>query len=299
MIAARADAGRIARRAWFACVLLLVSASAVHSHAQAVGEPGAGQATVRLDGQPLFRVTESGETAAGARARQIEQRLAAVLESTAGSVAPAARLQAAPDQPGELLVIVAGRTLVRVTPADAEERGTTVEALAARWARSIDEGLAAAARSLIGETEGTVERIELRATVVRTYDGRQVSVPNAETFTSRVTNNTASPVRRASVTLPLGYDADLKRACDALLQAARGVEGVLPEPSPTVRLRALEADELLLELRFWTDSRRSDFVATESLVRFALLDRLAQAGIELLPEQVVRLQHGGRGRPRE
>src|SRR5690606_22039946 len=49
---------------------------------------------------------------------------------------------------------------------------------------------------IIGETEGSVERIELRATQIRTYDGRRVLVPNAETFTSRVTNNTAAPIRR-------------------------------------------------------------------------------------------------------
>jgi len=52
---------------------------------------------------------------------------------------------------------------------------------------------------IIGDTEGSVERIELRATQIRTYDGRRVLVPNAETFTSRVTNNTAAPIRRGQV----------------------------------------------------------------------------------------------------
>jgi len=150
---------------------------------------------------------------------------------------------------------------------------------------------------LIGETEGTVERIELRATIVRTYDGRSVSVPNAETFTSRVTNNTASPVRRASVALPLGYDADLQSACKALLQAALGAEGVLQEPAPTVRLEALHAGELMLELRFWADSRRSDFVATQSLVRFRIVEELARAGIDMVPEQRVRLSQAETGGP--
>ncbi len=64
----------------------------------------------------------------------------------------------------------------------------------------------------VGETEGSAERIELRATQIRTYDGRLVLVPNAELFTSRVTNNTASPVRRAVVSLYLGYDADIADA---------------------------------------------------------------------------------------
>ncbi len=52
---------------------------------------------------------------------------------------------------------------------------------------------------VIGETQGNVERIELRATLIRTYDGRIVAVPNSETFTSRVTNNTSSPIRCAKV----------------------------------------------------------------------------------------------------
>ena len=52
---------------------------------------------------------------------------------------------------------------------------------------------------VVGDTEGTVERIEIRATHIRTYDGRLVLVPNGEVFMSRVTNNTASPLRRAAL----------------------------------------------------------------------------------------------------
>lgn len=40
---------------------------------------------------------------------------------------------------------------------------------------------------VIGGTEGSVERISLRATQIKTYDGRAVIVPNAEVFTSRIT----------------------------------------------------------------------------------------------------------------
>ena len=50
---------------------------------------------------------------------------------------------------------------------------------------------------VVGNTEGTVELIEVRATHIRTYDGRLVLVPNGEVFTSRVTNNTASPAPRS------------------------------------------------------------------------------------------------------
>ena len=47
----------------------------------------------------------------------------------------------------------------------------------------------------VAEAEGTVERIELRATLIRAYDGRVVLVPNADVFTSRIVNSTADPAR--------------------------------------------------------------------------------------------------------
>ena len=48
--------------------------------------------------------------------------------------------------------------------------------------------------------EGTVENIETRATVVRTYDGTRVLIPNGELFTNAMRINTAYGARRASST---------------------------------------------------------------------------------------------------
>lgn len=141
---------------------------------------------------------------------------------------------------------------------------------------------------VVGETEGSVERIELRATAIRTYDGRLVLVPNAELFTSRVTNNTASPVRRAVVPLFLGYDSELPRAVEVVRQATISAPGVLPDPPVAVRVAELGQDDLVLEARFWTDSRRSDFTATQALVRAGIVDALRSAGIGL-PDPDVRI----------
>ena len=141
---------------------------------------------------------------------------------------------------------------------------------------------------VVGETEGSVERIRLRATEIRTYDGRLVLVPNAELFTSRVTNNTASPVRRAVVPLYLGYDSDLPRAVEAVRAAAAATEGVLAEPPVAVRVAALGQDDLVLEARFWADSRRSDFTATQAAVRARVVSALKDAGVGL-PDPDVRV----------
>lgn len=92
---------------------------------------------------------------------------------------------------------------------------------------------------VVGETEGSVQRIRLRTTEIKTYDGRLLLVPNAELFTSRVTNNTAAPVRRTSVEVPVAYGTDLARAERALRSAAEGVSEVLAAPVPSVRVRLL------------------------------------------------------------
>jgi small conductance mechanosensitive channel len=134
---------------------------------------------------------------------------------------------------------------------------------------------------VVGETEGSVERIELRATQIRTYDGRIVYVPNADIFTSRVTNNTAAPIRRATVEIPLSYDQDFRQASQVLLRAVENSPGVLTDPPASVRFGELGPDEAIVELRFWTDSRRSDFATTMSAVRQGAVQSLKQAGISV------------------
>jgi small-conductance mechanosensitive channel len=134
---------------------------------------------------------------------------------------------------------------------------------------------------VIGQTEGSVVRIELRATQIRTYDGRIVYVPNAEIFTSRVTNNTAAPIRRAKVTVPLAYDQDIGAAIRALQSAVEKTPGVLPEPKVSVRLQDLSPQEIVLEMQFWTDSRRSDFSATSAAVRNKAVEALKSLGVAL------------------
>lgn len=141
---------------------------------------------------------------------------------------------------------------------------------------------------VVGETEGNVEQIELRATQLRTYDGRVVLVPNAEVFTSRIINNTAAPIRRSSVELFIGYDSDLKEVVNVVGDATQIAAGVLEEPKVSVRIRELGQDDIIVEVLFWTDSQRSDFVATTSAVRQAIVAALKQAGIGL-PDPDVRI----------
>lgn len=134
---------------------------------------------------------------------------------------------------------------------------------------------------IVGETEGTVERIQIRATHIRTYDGRLVLVPNGEVFMSRVTNNTASKLRRTSVFVYLEYDQDVNRAMSIILKTMLTVPGVANQPAASIRLRDLTTEHLQIEARFWADSRRTKLRLTASDVRVAIVNALEHEGIEL------------------
>jgi small-conductance mechanosensitive channel len=98
--------------------------------------------------------------------------------------------------------------------------------------------------TVVGDVEGTAERIELRATHIRTYDGRLVIVPNAEIYTARITNNTEAAKRRASVVVHLDYDQDAEAAAAIIARTVKRVEGVATSPSPSIRLRDLSPEEV-------------------------------------------------------
>ena len=143
---------------------------------------------------------------------------------------------------------------------------------------------------VVGDTEGSVVRIMLRATQIRTYDGRAVLVPNAEVFTGRITNNTAAPVRRGNVLLYVGYGEDLPRAVEVVRAATARAGGVLPDPPASVRVRELTASDVLVEARFWADSRRTDFMDTASAVRASVVAALKEANVGL-PDPALRVSN--------
>ena len=117
---------------------------------------------------------------------------------------------------------------------------------------------------VVKDNEGTVERIELRALYLRTYDNRLVIIPNGDVFTSTVTSNTASPHRRREFIVGIGYADNIKKAQEVALQTVRRVEGVAHDPAPDVLVDELAASTVNLNIRFFTNSQRADYLRVGS-----------------------------------
>ncbi|WP_313887361.1 mechanosensitive ion channel family protein [Nodosilinea sp. LEGE 07088] len=137
---------------------------------------------------------------------------------------------------------------------------------------------------VIGNYEGTVVQIQLRATTMRTYDGRLVYIPNQQVFQSSVVNNTDSPVRRSDVMVGIDYDADITTARQVIIEAVTPIKGVEPEPPPLILVHELAASTVNLEVRFWVNSRRQSYLQVTSAAAQAIKEGLQAAGVEMPTE---------------
>lgn len=139
-----------------------------------------------------------------------------------------------------------------------------------------------------GGYEGTVEHIEARATLIRTYDGQRVVVPNSAIYTGTVTVRTAFPTRRSEYDIGIGYGDDLDEACRVILRTLESVVGVERDPAPETIPWALDVSTVNIRVRWWTDSRRRSVVLTRGRVILAVRQALDRAGIDLpFPTRVV------------
>ncbi len=139
--------------------------------------------------------------------------------------------------------------------------------------------------------EGTVERIETRATIIKTYDGRRVVIPNADIYTDSVVVNTAFEHRRSQYDIGIGCNDDWDEARRIMAEACAGVSGVLGDPAPETIPVELGDFANIVRLRWWTASDRATVIHTQGAVLQAVYKALDTAGIDMPYPTNVHLWH--------
>lgn len=142
-----------------------------------------------------------------------------------------------------------------------------------------------------GGHEGTVERIETRATLLKTYDGRRVVIPNADIYTESVVVNTAFDTRRSEYDIGIGCNDDWDEARRIMSETCAQVEGVLSDPAPETIPVELGDFANVVRLRWWTKSDRSTQIHVKGDVLQAVYKALDKAGIDMPYPTQVHLFH--------
>jgi small-conductance mechanosensitive channel len=130
------------------------------------------------------------------------------------------------------------------------------------------------------EYAGTVLDISLRATEMRTFDGRYVFIPNADVFVNPLINYSRAPRRRINLQVGVATDADLEQVSRVALEAVRSLPAVLEDPPPQVVFSEFGASSMDFTLYYWIDTEQAGtYEATDAGVK-ALYSAFAREGIE-------------------
>ena len=121
-------------------------------------------------------------------------------------------------------------------------------------------------------TFGTVKKINVRATVVQTFDNASLIIPNSEFISSQVTNwSFKEPSLRRKVSVGVAYGSDIELVRQTLLEIPNKTKNVLKKPKPDVLFDDHGDSALIFTLRYWTTI--DYYYTTSTDIRFAI-DRL-------------------------
>jgi small conductance mechanosensitive channel len=136
-----------------------------------------------------------------------------------------------------------------------------------------------------GAYQGIVEDITFRVTRVRTFDNELLTVPNAVLTGGVIKTPTAKDELRLQFTFGIGYEDDIERATDIIIEEAERHPDILDDPAPTMRMStdgALADSYVGLTSRFWiADPNRADFLKIRGDYITTVKERFDEAGIDI------------------
>jgi potassium efflux system protein len=142
----------------------------------------------------------------------------------------------------------------------------------------------------VGDTDGVVTRIRIRATTIKNWENQELLVPNKEFITGRLLNwSLSDQTTRIKVPVGVAYGSDVQKAMQLMDQAAREHASVLGDPSPSVIFEAFGDNTLNLVLRCFVGTQ-NDRMPTITALHEAINRKFNDAGICIaFPQRDVHL----------
>ncbi len=136
-------------------------------------------------------------------------------------------------------------------------------------------------RVVVGDIEGDVEEIRMRATVVRSTNNIAIIVPNSEFITSDVVNwSHLDPKVRLDIDVGVAYSSDLDLVLKTLRQVAVDNPETLKRPEPEVLLLSFGDSAWNMQVRVWIASPKRHW-QVRSDIHCAIVRKFRETGIEI------------------
>jgi small conductance mechanosensitive channel len=145
----------------------------------------------------------------------------------------------------------------------------------------------------IAGTAGTVQKIELFTTTLKSPDNRIIIIPNGGITGGNIVNYTATGTRRVDMVFGCGYDDNLQQVKELLEQMVGEDDRILAEPAPTIGVSELGDNSVNFVVRPWTNT--SDYWAVHFDFHQRVKERFDAAGFSIpYPQRDVHIhKHDG------
>jgi len=140
---------------------------------------------------------------------------------------------------------------------------------------------------------GTIDRIALRITRMRTPDGEVIVVPNTELATAAVRHPYSEDRYRVRQRVVVGYDDRIDAVRQMLVNEATAGERVLNEPEPVANVTDLGPSAIEITVLFWVgDPKNKNIASIRTNFATRAKQRLLSAGVNLAPADTKELSGG-------
>lgn len=145
-----------------------------------------------------------------------------------------------------------------------------------------------------GGHSGSVKEIQIFNTVLTTGDNRTIIIPNNAIATGSLVNFSTQSTRRVQIDVGIGYEDDIDKARDIVMNLLAADGRIHTDPEPMVVVGALGASSVDLVIRFWVDA--ADFWPTTFDYNERIKKAFDASGVNIpYPQQVVRYVGGPAG----
>lgn len=144
----------------------------------------------------------------------------------------------------------------------------------------------------INGDQGKVIRLTSRATILLSFDGNHIRIPNATVFKSRIINFSQNRERRFTFTISIDSAADLGAARDLALKTLEDLPFVLSDPAPNAWIGEITDAGIEIVLVGWIDQTQSSIVLARGEA-LRLVKRAIEGSGVSLPNTTYTLQMEG------
>ncbi len=141
----------------------------------------------------------------------------------------------------------------------------------------------------INGDKGKVIKLTSRATILLSFDGNHIRIPNATVFKSRIINYSRNPERRFDFEIGVASDADLGAVRDLAAETVAAQPFVVEAPGPAVWINRIGDGAIFLTVTGWIDQRETDLLRARGETLRLVKEAIEAAGVEV-PDTTYRIQ---------